>query len=167
MKVKDIVLVGILSASVTAGKLALSFIPNIEIVTLLFIVFTVSLGIKRSLLIAIIFATTEILIYSFSTWLLLYYFIWPLLVVVTGLLSKMIRSEYSYAALAAVFGLTFGLAAAISESIFYGISYGIVYWTRGIVFDIVHGVSNFIIVLLLYKPLSKFFKKQIAQFMQG
>lgn len=165
MKVKDIVLIGILSASLTAGKLALSFIPNVEIVTLLLIVFTLSLGIRRGLLIAIVFATTEILIYGFSTWVLLYYFIWPLLVVITGLLGKLIKSEYGYAILAAIFGLCFGLFAAINESIFYGLAYGLVYWTKGLVFDLVHGVSNFIIVLLLFKPLNKFISKQISSFL--
>jgi len=165
MKVKDIVLIGILSASLTAGKLALSFIPNVEIVTLLFIVFTLSLGIRRGLFIAIVFATTEILIYGFSTWVLLYYFIWPLLVVITGLLGKLIKSEYGYAILAAIFGLCFGLFAAINESIFYGLAYGLVYWTKGLVFDLVHGVSNFIIVLLLFKPLNKFISKQISSFL--
>ena len=44
----------LLSASITAGKLALSFIPNIEIVTLLFIVYTVSFGLKRSLLASVV-----------------------------------------------------------------------------------------------------------------
>ena len=61
MKIRDIVLAGILSAATTAGKLALSFVPNVEIVTLFFIVFTTTLGIKRSLMVAMVFVTTEIL----------------------------------------------------------------------------------------------------------
>ena len=68
MKLRDIVLVGLLSAVTTAGKLALSFIPNVEIVTLFFILFAVVLGMKHSLFIAVIFVTTDILIYGFSTW---------------------------------------------------------------------------------------------------
>jgi len=39
------------------------------------------------------------------------------------------------------------------ESCFYGIFYGISYWIKGIPFDIIHGVSNFIIILSLFKPL--------------
>ncbi len=34
LDVYDIVLVGILSATLTAGKMALAFVPNVEIVTL-------------------------------------------------------------------------------------------------------------------------------------
>ncbi len=153
MKVQDIALIGILSATITAGKLALSFLPNIEVVTLLFIVYTVVFGMRRSLMIAFVFSTIEIFLYGFSTWFLVYYLIWPLLIILTNSLRKKIRSEYRFATLAGLFGLFFGLFFAVAESFFYGIMYGVSYWIKGIPFDIVHGVSNFIIVLLLYKPL--------------
>lgn len=163
MKIRDIVLVGLLSASITAGKLVLSFIPNVEIVTLLIIVFTVSLGIKRSLFITIIFVSTEILLYGFSTWVLGYYLVWPALVIVTALVSKAFKTEYGYAAVAGIFGLGFGLIFAIVESFFYGITYGVTYWVRGLPFDIIHGASNYIIALVLFKPLSKLLISQVAR----
>ena len=86
MKPRDIALIALLSASITAGKFVLSFVPNVEIVTLLFIVYTVSFGLKRSLLVSVVFATTEILIYGFSTWLIGYYIVWPVLIIVTWLM---------------------------------------------------------------------------------
>jgi energy-coupling factor transport system substrate-specific component len=153
MKARDIALIGLLSASVTGGKLALSFLPNVEIVTLLFIVYTVAFGFKRTLLVSFIFTTTEIFIYGFATWLLVYYFIWPLLILITTIIKKHARTEYGYAAIAGMFGLSFGAIFAISESFFYGIAYGFTYWLRGVPFDILHGVSNFILALLLFKPL--------------
>ncbi|NLW22986.1 MAG: hypothetical protein GXY88_07020 [Tissierellia bacterium] len=153
MKIRDIALIGILSAIMTAGKLVLSFIPNIEIVTLLFIVYTVTFGVKKGLLISLIFSTTEIFLYGFSTWLLGYYIVWPLLVIFTGLMNKRIKSEYGYATLGAIFGYTFGALFAVVESFFYGPAYGWAYWIRGIGFDLVHGTSNFIIILILYKPM--------------
>jgi len=154
MKAKDIALIGLLSASITSGKLILSFIPNVEIVSLLLIVYTVTFGLNRSILVSIIFTTTEIFIYGFSTWLLVYYLIWPMLVIITHLIKKIIKSEYGYATVAGLFGLFFGLFFAIVESFFYGYAYGLTYWVRGIPFDILHGVSNFIIVLLLFNPIT-------------
>jgi len=154
MKAKDIALIGLLSASITSGKLILSFIPNVEIVSLLLIVYTVTFGLKRSILVSIIFTTTEIFIYGFSTWLLVYYLIWPMLVIITHLIKKIIKNEYGYATVAGLFGLFFGLFFAIVESFFYGYAYGLTYWVRGIPFDILHGVSNFIIVLLLFNPIT-------------
>lgn len=155
MKSHDITLIAILSASLTAGKLVLSVVPNVEIVTFLFIVYTVLFGVKRTLMTAVVFVTTEILIYGFGTWILGYYVLWPLLIALTSILNRKFSSEYAFATLASLFGFCFGLFFALFESIFYGIGYAIPYWISGIPFDIVHGVSNFIIVLMLYKPLTK------------
>ncbi|NLC43312.1 MAG: hypothetical protein GX783_03410 [Clostridiales bacterium] len=163
MRIRDIVLIGLLSAATTAGKLALSFIPNVEIVTLFFILFAVVLGMKRSLFIAVVFVTTDILIYGFSTWVLGYYLVWPLLVFIASLLRKKANSEYIYATLGGLFGLFFGLFFAITESLFYGPAYGLAYWVNGLTFDLVHGVSNFIIVLLMYKPLKNMLDIQVAK----
>ncbi|HHY81943.1 MAG TPA: hypothetical protein GX505_04600 [Clostridiales bacterium] len=163
MKIRDIVLIGLLSAATTAGKAALSIIPNVEIVTLFFIVFASTIGLKRSLFIAIVFVTTEILIYGFSTWVIGYYFIWPLLVLIASLLSRKTSSEYGYAVLAGLFGLCFGLFFAITESFFYGPAYGFAYWINGLTFDFIHGASNFIIVLLLFKPMEKILDMQASR----
>ncbi len=159
MKARDVALIGLLSAIVTSGKLALSFIPNVEIVTLLFIVYTVVFGYKHIILVSVIFTTTEILLYGFSTWILMYYLIWPILILITEFIKRKTKSEYGYAILAGLFGVSFGLLFAITESIFYGLSYGVVYWIRGIPFDIIHGVSNFILVLILFKPLNSLLSK--------
>lgn len=160
MKVRDIVLIAILSATLTASKMALSFVPNVEIVTLLFIIYTIVFGFKRTILVSIIFSTTEIFLWGFNTWLLGYYLIWPLLVIATGLISKTTKSEYIFAILAGIFGLSFGLFFSVTESIFYGIGYGITYWIRGLLFDIIHGFSNFILVLILFKPIKSVIEKQ-------
>lgn len=155
MKVKDITLIAILSASLTAGKIVLMAIPNIEIVTFLMIAFTILFGAKRAFWASIVFVTTEVMMYGFGTWILGYYLIWPLLILLTSLIQRKTTSEYAFAILSGIYGLSFGLFFAIFESFFYGISYGIAYWLSGIPFDIVHGVSNFIIVLVLFNPVIK------------
>lgn len=159
MRAKDIVLVGILSASLTVAKLALSFLPNIEIISLLFIIYTQVFGLKKSLTIAFIFSSFEIFIYGFSTWLLGYYIVWPLLIVLSYLLAKFFKSEYAFGILSGLFGYSFGLIFALIESIFYGWAYGLTYWISGLPFDLIHGTSNFILVLILYKPLKEVLEK--------
>jgi len=167
MKIRDIVLIGILSAATTAGKLALSFIPNVEIVTLFFIVFATTLGVKHSLMISIVFVTTEILIYGFSTWVLGYYLIWPILVLIASTVSKKISSEYGYAVIGALFGFFYGMFFAIAESFFYGPAYGLAYWINGLTFDLIHGTSNFIIVLLLYNPLKRMMDISLKRYFEA
>ncbi|MBE0450646.1 MAG: hypothetical protein IBX70_07355 [Clostridia bacterium] len=155
MKASDITLIAILSASLTAGKLVLSVVPNVEVVTFLLIVYTVMFGVKRAMFATIVFVTTEVLIYGFGTWIMGYYVIWPMLILLTHMISKHTKSEYGFAILASIYGFSFGLFFALFESIFYGISYAIPYWISGLPFDIVHGVSNFIIVLVLFNPITK------------
>jgi len=164
MKIRDIVLIALLSAATTAGKLALSFLPNIEIVTLFFLVFTVTLGLRRSLLISVVFVTTDILIYGFSTWVIGYYVVWPLLAFITSILAGRLKSEYGYAVIGGLFGIFYGLIFAVVESFFYGPAYGLAYWINGLTFDLVHGVSNFIIVLLLFNPLKAVLATQTREF---
>lgn len=160
---KELTLIAILSASLTAGKMALFSIPNVEIVTFLFIVFTVLFGKKRALLAAFVFATTEILLWGFGTWILGYYMIWPLLILCTSVFSKVTKNEYVFAIIAGVFGFSFGFMFAIVESFFYGIAYGVTYWISGIPFDIIHGVSNFIVALFLFKPVVKTIEKVLER----
>lgn len=150
---KELTLIAILSASLTAGKMALFSIPNVEIVTFLFIVFTVLFGKKRALLAAVVFTTTEVLLWGFGTWIVGYYLIWPIVILLTSLVLRITSNEYAFAFLAGFFGLTFGLFFAVIESFFYGIAYGFTYWASGLPFDIIHGASNFIIALFLFKPL--------------
>lgn len=156
--IKEIALIGLLSATVTVAKLALSFIPNIEIVTLLFILYTRVFGWRPSLFAALIFSTVEVFIYGFHTWLLGYCIIWPVLILLTHFLLKGLKNEYGYAVLGGLFGLFYGFFFALVEACFYGYFYGLSYWIKGIPFDIIHGVSNFIIILCLYKPLEKMLK---------
>lgn len=153
LSVWDIVLIPLLSASLTAGKMALSFIPNVEIVTLLLMVYACVFGFRKAFLVTLIFSTTEIFFYGFQTWLIGYYLIWPLLTYVASSVYKKSQSEWPFALLALLFGLFFGLFFALVESAFYGLSYGFVYWIRGIPFDLVHGASNFVIGLFLFKPM--------------
>ncbi len=165
MRARELVLLGLFSAALTAGKLALSLIPNVEIVTLLFILFTVTLGVKKTLLISFVFVTTEILIYGFSTWVLIYYLVWPLLIFLTAGPGRLVKSEYGYAIIAGLFGLSFGLFFALGESLFYGVAYGFTYWLRGLPLDLLHGVSNFILTLVLWKPLKKFLADQVDRYL--
>ena len=158
-KAYQIVLIGILSATITGAKLALSFIPNIELVSFFLILFTIVFGVRKTLLISVIFTTTEIFIYGFGPWLMGYYIIWPTLVLITAFFSRYFKNEFHYAFLSGGFGLSFGFLFALYESLFYGLSYGLAYWIQGIGFDIIHMVSNYIIMILLYSPILQILMK--------
>ena len=67
MKTREIVIYGILSAVLLAAQVSLGFLPNIEIVTLLILVYTFVFR-KKVFFIIYIFVFLEGLIYGFGLW---------------------------------------------------------------------------------------------------
>ncbi len=81
-----IVRVAIMGAMLSALKFALSFVPNVEVVTLLIIVYGAVLGIPCALGATLVFCAIEVAIYGVQSWVLLYFVYWPLLAIVASLL---------------------------------------------------------------------------------
>lgn len=150
-RAKEVVILAFLSSLLTVGKFALSSIPNVEIVTFLFILYTVVFGVRRTLIIAFVFTTIEILIWGLGIWTIGYYLFWPLLVCLTAILPKQLHNVWGYTLLAGAFGFFFGLLFAIYSAPITNISIWL-YWMNGIMFDIVHMVGNVIVMLVLYVP---------------
>ena len=65
MKTREIVTMGILSAVLLAAQVSLGFLPNIEIVTLLIIVYTLVIK-KKVFFVIYVFVLLEGLIYGFG-----------------------------------------------------------------------------------------------------
>ena len=52
-----------------------------------------------------------------------------------------------------IFGLSFGLLCAIPYIFTSGIYGAFTWWVAGIPFDLIHGIANFVIMLVLHKPM--------------
>ena len=70
-----------------------------------------------------------------------------------------VKSPFIWAVMSGVFGLLFGMLCAIPYLIIGGPAMAIAYWVSGIPFDIAHCVSNFILCLILWKPLTRITSK--------
>jgi len=151
MKAKAIVLIGMMGALLFTVQVALYFLPNVELVTLLIILFTLIFK-KKTLFIIYVFVLLEGLLYGFGLWWFGYLYVWTILYFITVLLKK-VASPLSWAITSAGFGLSFGALFSIPYFITGGIALGGSYWISGIPFDIIHGISNFVLMLVLYKPL--------------
>lgn len=164
MRIKDIAILGMLSALLLGAQVGLAFLPNIELVTLLIIVYTIFLG-KRTLYIISVFILLEGFLYGFGLWWINYLYIWFLLFFVVLFFRKH-KSPIFWALLSGSYGLAFGALCAIpylfigsvGGSLRSGIHMAFAYWVSGIPFDIPHGISNFILALVLFSPLSSIFK---------
>lgn len=140
-----------LAALLLLLQAALAALPNIEIVSLLVILYTLLLG-KRVFLILSVFSILEGILYGFGLWLIAYLYVWPVLACLVFLLKRFHAPDFVYAIFSGCFGLSFGFLCSLPY-VFAGFSAMISQWISGLSFDLLHGISNFILTLILLKPL--------------
>ena len=156
---KDIVILALCTALIFVQQVALAALPNIELVSLLVIVYTKTFRFK-SLYIIYVFALLEGVYYGFHIWWISYLYVWTILALITIVLHR-VQSQFIWAAVAGAFGLCFGALCAIPYIIAGGPAMAIAYWVSGIPFDLIHCVSNFVLCLFLWKPLTTLTSKSI------
>lgn len=141
------------------SQVIMSSLPNIELVSLLIILITRKFGIKAFYSVYI-FVACEILTYGISEWVINYMYVWAIFCLII-LLFRNIDNAVFYALISAIFGIMFGTLCSIPSFLIGGISMGISYILAGFWFDILHCGGNFILVLLLYKPLTTALEKAV------
>ena len=86
MTARDVAEIGVMSATLTAGKTVMSFLPNIEIVSFLIIMYAMYFG-RKIFLSIFVFVAVECMIWGFNIWTVMYLYIWPFLAGITLLLK--------------------------------------------------------------------------------
>ena len=157
------VLFAILGAMTFAAKYVMSFLPNIEPVSLMVMLFAVVFG-KKWVYPTYLYVALEILFYGINLWNINYLYIWAVLAV-TALLLKDMRSSFGWAMVSGVFGLLFGALCGIVDVFIGGFSYAAAKWVSGIPFDITHCAGNFFIALAMFNPLRKLLEQQYEKMM--
>ncbi|QHQ61222.1 hypothetical protein Ana3638_10935 [Anaerocolumna sedimenticola] len=161
MKIKDIAIIGMFSALLVTVQYSLAFLPNIELVSLLIIVFTLTLH-KKALYIITVFIILEGFLYGIGLWWINYLYVWFILYLLVAFFQKK-SSSLQWAIISGGYGLSFGALCSIPY-FFMGLSGGTIrngfqsafaYWIAGIPFDIAHGIVNFAVALVLFKPVYK------------
>ena len=148
----NIVVIGLAAALTIGVQVALSVIPNIELVTLFFILFTLNFR-SKALYIIYIFAAVECLIYPPGLWCIAYLYIWTILYLMVRILRES-SSALFWAVIGAIYGLLFGTLSSIPYFFTSGVSGGLAYIVAGFGYDLLHCIGNFIVILVLFKPLN-------------
>lgn len=163
--VRDITVIGVMVAVIEVCKVTMASLPNIELTTFWIIMFTLFLG-RKSIFAIPVFILIEGTIWGFGLWWIMYLYIWPMLALLTWAFRKQ-DNIWFWSILSSLFGLAFGFLSSFPY-FFIGFSNGGVrgglygmfsYWIAGIPFDITHGISNFVLMLVLYKPVRNIMKK--------
>ncbi len=165
LTVKDIALSGVMVAVIEVSKIALSYLPNIELTSFWLIMFTLFFGWKIVFVVPV-FILIEGCIYGFQIWWVMYLYAWPLLVFLAWKFRRQ-ESVWFWSILSGAFGLCFGLLCSIpyvvvgaaDGGIRGGLYAGLTWWIAGIPWDIAHCIGNFVLMLILYKPVRTMMQK--------
>ena len=158
MKISQITRLAVFCAILYISKVVLEAVPNVELVSLLIICYSIVFG-YEAIVAILVFNLCELEQWGMGPWWMSYLYVWPILAILTCLLKKIFKEDIlSWAVFSGLFGLFFGAMFSIVY-IFVDPHYALAYFLSGLIWDVVHCVSNFIIMLLLGKILIKALKK--------
>lgn len=150
-KTRSLVAAAFLAALLTASKFALDGLPNIELVSLLVMLYTLEYP-KLAAPAVYTYVFIYGLLNGFGIWWFPQLYIWAVLMLLTHL-ARANESLLVWALLNGIFGLCYGALYAVSYAILNGVAAGAAWWITGIPFDLLHGAGNFLTALLLFRPL--------------
>lgn len=150
---KDITTMAFMVAVIEVCKVLLAHIPNVELTSFWIIMFTLFFG-KKIFCVIPVFILVEGAIYGIGPWWIMYLYTWPLLAIVVLIFQKR-KDAWDWAMVSGIFGLLFGFFCAIPYIFTTGIAGAFAWWIQGIPWDLVHGIANFAIMLVLYNPMQK------------
>ncbi|MCL2719449.1 MAG: hypothetical protein FWE14_11795 [Lachnospiraceae bacterium] len=158
MSIRKIVRLAFLSAILTVAMMAIKPLPNIELISLLVIIYTILFG-KDTFIVVTVFTLIEGLMWGFGLWWVSYLYVWPLLCLIVLLLKRFIKDDFLiWAVVSGVFGLCFGSFFAIAY-LPIDPAYALSYWIAGLPWDVWHGAWNFILMAVAGKPIYNVLKK--------
>ncbi|MGM9916185.1 hypothetical protein [Anaerotignum sp.] len=105
-KARCLAWMGVLTALLFTGQVVMSFLPNLEIVSLLIILYTIFFG-KKVFWMIYGFVFLEGFLYGFGMWWFQYLYIWSILAMVVLLLRNN-TSALFWSIISGFFGLSFG-----------------------------------------------------------
>lgn len=154
MPIKKIVRIALLSAILYIAKFILEWLPNVELVSFLTILYTLVFG-TEAFFVVTVFNLFEFIQWGFGTWFISYLYVWPILVLLTLLFKKLFKEEFLlWAILSGIFGLIFGSMFAVVY-LFIDPGYALSYFISGLPWDVWHCIANFIIMITIGKPTYK------------
>ncbi len=153
----DISQVAIASSVLIVAQLAFAFLPNVELVTLLIVLYTIHMRFK-AVYVIYVFVFIEGLIFGFSIWWIAYLYVW-LVLFIFSYIFRSVDSPIVWSFICAIFGISFGALTSLPYLVTGGVYAMFAYISSGVIFDLIHCVSNFIIAFILFKPLNNLYNK--------
>ena len=161
-RIWELVVFSMLGALMFCSKVVMEALPNIHLLGMLTMVYTVVFRYK-ALIPIYIYVMLNGLFVGFNPWWVPYLYIWTILWGITMLLPKKMPKAVAcvvYPIICCLHGLLFGVLYAPIYAVMYHLNFEqmIAWVSAGLAFDIIHCVGNFAVGLLIL-PLSEVLKK--------
>ena len=162
LSVLEIVLFSMLGTLMFCSKILMEALPNIHLLGMLTMTYTIVLR-KKALIPIYIYVLLNGLFGGFSMWWIPYLYIWTILWGVTMLLPKNMQKKIAcivYPVICGLHGFLFGILYSPAQAVMFGLNFEqmLAWIVAGFPFDALHGVGNLIAGLLVF-PMSEFLKK--------
>ena len=153
LKVREIAVFAMLGAVMYASKMLMEIAPNVHLLGVFTIAFTVVYR-KKALYPIYTYILLNGIFCGFAMWWIPYLYIWTILWGVTMLLPKQMPKKirpFVYMVVCASHGFLYGTLYAPAQAILFGLDFReMVAWiVAGLPWDFVHGVSNFFCGILI------------------
>lgn len=162
LSVYEISVFSMLGAIMYCSKIILEWAPNIHLLGMFIMAFTLVYR-KKALVPIYVFIFITGILNGFNAWWIPYLYIWSVLWGATMLLPKNMPARiapFVYAVVCSLHGFLYGILYAPAQAIMFGLDFkGMISWVAaGSLFDTVHGVSNFAAGFLVV-PMVKLLKR--------
>ena len=162
LTVRETAVFAMLGAMMYASKVIMEVVPNVHLLGVFTVAFTVVYR-KKALYPIYVFVFLTGLMNGFATWWLPYLYLWTVLWGMTMLLPRNIPEKWkplAYMAVSAAHGYLYGTLYAPAQAVLFGLDFqGMVTWIiAGLPWDFVHGTSNFLCGVLI-APLVKLLER--------
>lgn len=164
LTIQEICIFAILSALMLVSKIVMEGLPNIHLLGMLTITYTLVFR-KKALIPIYVYVLLNGLLAGFSPWWVPYLYIWTILWGVVMLLPQNMPTGIAcivYPVICSLHGLFFGVLYAPLQALMYGFTFEqtLAWISAGLTFDIIHMIGNFAVGLLII-PLSNALKKLV------
>lgn len=155
---REIVIFAMLGSVMYVSKLIMEFAPNIHLVGVFTVSFTVVYR-KKALYPIYIYVLLTGFFNGFATWWIPYLYLWTILWGAVMLLPVSIPKKMQpviYMLVCAAHGFLYGTLYAPAQALLYGFSFHkmIAWIVAGLPFDCIHGISNFFCGILILPIIS-------------
>ena len=162
ISIRDIAVLSVFGVIIYISKVVLEFLPNFHLITMFIITLTVVYRAK-ALISIYVFVFLIVYMNGLSLWTIPYFYIWLFPFVLTLLLPRNLPDKISaicWTVIAVLHGFLYGTLFAPFQSFAFGLSFKatIAWIITGLPWDLVHGISNGLVSLLIL-PLVKLLKK--------